>query len=295
MAVTEVSARVSPTTTSVVEVGEAAADLGDAEVADGEADGRVGRVEGPAAGDQGEVGGDVGADMRPIDAPGAARQEGRIDPGTDGDQADPRIVPAHWCGVTEHIDLGGFLRARREALQPADVGLRDSGRRRTPGLRREEVAALAGVSIDYLVRLEQGRDTKPSAAVLSALSDALRLTEEEHSHLAMLATISASPEMCPAASRPAERRVPATVRDILTALAPTPAFVQAPWGDVLAANEPWQALVAPLGLLETDQANLARFTFGDPRAAPPTPTGRPSPRTRSTSSGPPTSAGDATR
>ena len=168
--------------------------------------------------------------------------------------------------MTEHIDLGGFLRARREALQPSDVGLRDSGRRRTPGLRREEVAALAGVSIDYLVRLEQGRDTKPSAAVLSALSDALHLTEEEHRHLAVLATIAAGPEMCPRTFAAAERDVPDTVLAIVSALAPTPAFVLAPWGDVLAANEPWEALAAPLGLLEPEQPNLARYTFLDPRA-----------------------------
>ena len=71
-----------------------------------------------------------------------------------------------------------FLRARREQLQPADVGLPDSGRRRTPGLRREEVATLAGVSIDYLVRLEQGRDTRPSPSVIAALADALRLDDE---------------------------------------------------------------------------------------------------------------------
>ena len=75
----------------------------------------------------------------------------------------------HPDGVT---DLADFLRARREHLTPADVGLRDSGRRRTPGLRREEVATLAGVSIDYLVRLEQGRDTNPSPSVLGALADA---------------------------------------------------------------------------------------------------------------------------
>ena len=168
--------------------------------------------------------------------------------------------------MTDHIDLGGFLRARREALQPSDVGLRDAGRRRTPGLRREEVAALAGVSIDYLVRLEQGRDTKPSAAVLSALSDALQLTEEEHRHLAVLATIAAGPEMCPRTFAAAERDVPATVLAIVSSLAPTPAFVLAPWGDVLAANEPWEALAAPLGVLEPEQPNLARFTFLDPRA-----------------------------
>ena len=79
--------------------------------------------------------------------------------------------------VSEPSDLGAYLRARRESLRPADVGLVDNGRRRTPGLRREEVAALAGVSIDYLTRLEQGRDTNPSASVLAALSVATAPTK----------------------------------------------------------------------------------------------------------------------
>jgi transcriptional regulator with XRE-family HTH domain len=72
-----------------------------------------------------------------------------------------------------------YLRTRREQLQPADVGLPDSGRRRTPGLRREEVATLAGISIDYLVRFEQGRDTRPSASVIGALADALLVGSDQ--------------------------------------------------------------------------------------------------------------------
>ena len=169
-------------------------------------------------------------------------------------------------GVTEHVDLGGFLRARREALQPTDVGLRDSGRRRTPGLRREEVAALAGVSIDYLVRLEQGRDSHPSAAVLGALAEALQLTEDERRHLATLAAVVSSPEMCPKSFAAGQRQVPDTVRSLLTALAPTPAFVLSPWAEVLAANETWQALAVPLGVVDREDHNLVGFTFLDRRA-----------------------------
>src|ERR1700738_4190857 len=97
-------------------------------------------------------------------------------------------------GVTT---VAEFLRARRERLQPGDVGLPDSGRRRTPGLRREEVATLAGVSIDYLVRLEQGRDTRPSASVIAALADALRLDDEQRRQFYTLALISQSGELCP--------------------------------------------------------------------------------------------------
>jgi transcriptional regulator with XRE-family HTH domain len=161
--------------------------------------------------------------------------------------------------------LAEFLRARRERLSPAEVGFPDSGRRRTPGLRREEVATLAGVSIDYLVRLEQGRDTNPSPSVLNALAIALRLTDEEKVHMAGLAAHGRSPELCPAATDPVTE-VPATVRALLARLAPTPAFVVGPYGDVLAYNDPWERLVAPLGMLDGPAPNLARYVFLHPSA-----------------------------
>jgi transcriptional regulator with XRE-family HTH domain len=167
--------------------------------------------------------------------------------------------------VGDELDLGAFLRARREALRPGDVGLPDNGRRRTPGLRREEVAALAGVSIDYLVRLEQGKDTRPSAAVLMALADALRLGDDERVHVKRLATITGNPEFCPSEA-PVQAPVPATVRVLLDGFDPVPAFVVGPWGDVLAANATWRALVGPLGLLDDDPPNLARHAFRHPLA-----------------------------
>ncbi|WP_235559128.1 helix-turn-helix domain-containing protein, partial [Microbacterium sp. Leaf351] len=83
--------------------------------------------------------------------------------------------------------LGDFLRRRREALQPEDVGLARSPRRRTPGLRREEVAQLATMSTDYLNRLEQGRSPQPSEQMLTALARALRLSDDERGHLFRLA------------------------------------------------------------------------------------------------------------
>src|ERR1700730_5887898 len=107
----------------------------------------------------------------------------------------------HDGGVTT---VAEFLRARRDQLQPADVGLPDNGRRRTPGLRREEVATLAGVSIDYLVRLEQGRDTKPSPSVIAALADALRLDDDQRRQLGRLAVGAQCPKTHPAA-RPLAR------------------------------------------------------------------------------------------
>jgi transcriptional regulator with XRE-family HTH domain len=161
--------------------------------------------------------------------------------------------------------MAEFLRARREQLQPADVGLPDSGRRRTPGLRREEVATLAGVSIDYLIRLEQGRDTRPSASVIAALADALRLDDDERRQFSILAMTGQTSELCPAA-RPLTREVAATVTTLLERLGPTPAFVVGPSNDVLAWNKAWETFVRPLGMLEGAVPNLARHVFLHPGA-----------------------------
>jgi transcriptional regulator with XRE-family HTH domain len=158
-----------------------------------------------------------------------------------------------------------FLRARREQLQPADVGLPDNGRRRTPGLRREEVATLAGVSIDYLVRLEQGRDTRPSPSVIGALADALRLDDDQRREFSKLAVMSQNAELCPAA-RALAREVPPTVIALLKGLDPTPAFVAGPANDVLGWNDAWEQLVRPLGMLDGAVPNLARHVFLHPDA-----------------------------
>jgi transcriptional regulator with XRE-family HTH domain len=153
-----------------------------------------------------------------------------------------------------------FLRARRDQLQPADVGLPDNGRRRTPGLRREEVATLAGVSIDYLVRLEQGRDTKPSPSVIAALADALRLDDGQRRELYMLAMVSQTSVLCPSA-RPLARAVAPGVTALLKGLGTTAAFVAGPASDVLAWNDAWEQVVRPLGMLHGAVPNLARYVF----------------------------------
>jgi transcriptional regulator with XRE-family HTH domain len=158
-----------------------------------------------------------------------------------------------------------FLRARREQLRPGDVGLPDNGRRRTPGLRREEVATLAGVSIDYLIRLEQGRDTRPSPSVIAALSDALRLDDEQHRQFSTLAIASHAADLCPAA-RPLSRQVAPTVTALLERMGPTPAFVVGPANDVLAWNDAWERLVRSLGMLDGAVPNLARHVFLHPDA-----------------------------
>lgn len=173
-----------------------------------------------------------------------------------------RRLVRHDVGV---MTVAEFLRARREQLQPGDVGLPDSGRRRAPGLRREEVATLAGVSIDYLIRLEQGRDTRPSPSVIIALADALRLDDEQRRQFYKLAMLSHSGELCPAA-RPMTGKIAPTVMTLLERLDPTPSFVVGPANDVLAWNDAWELLVRPLGMLDGAVPNLARHVFLHPRA-----------------------------
>jgi len=163
-------------------------------------------------------------------------------------------------------ELGAFLRARREATKPADVGLPDTGRRRTPGLRREELATLAGVSVDYLVRLEQGRDRNPSASVVLALADALRLDNKDRVQLKILSQCESASQLCPFEDSPFAAEVPATMREVLARLDPTPAVVLGPWYDVLAANPAWECVMRPSGVLDGEGPNLARFTFLDPRS-----------------------------
>jgi len=162
-------------------------------------------------------------------------------------------------------ELGGFLRSRREAVTPAEVGLPDGPRRRTPGLRRSELATLAGVSVDYLIRLEQGRDTHPSVQVLAALGDALRLSEDDLNHLRVLAVISNGTELCPTA-RAAAHTVRPAVQAILNQLEPTPAFVVNHLSDLLAWTHGYDRLVRPLGILDEDAPNLIWFTFTDGRS-----------------------------
>jgi len=177
-------------------------------------------------------------------------------------------VPDASRAVPPRGELAAFLRARREHTAPRDVGLPDSGRRRTPGLRREEVATLAGVSVDYLVRLEQGRDLHPSADVLLALADAMRLTEEERRHLFFLGVKSGNEALCPAQVALALDVAP-TVAALLDALDPTPAFVVGPVADVLAWNTSWAAVAGALGLLDAAPGtppNLARYVFRHPAA-----------------------------
>ncbi|MFF0105946.1 helix-turn-helix transcriptional regulator [Streptomyces hirsutus] len=154
-------------------------------------------------------------------------------------------------------DLGEFLRARRARLRPEDVGLASYGRRRVAGLRREEVAVLAGMNSDYYARLEQGRERSPSPQILDAISGALRMDEEARAHLYRLA------DTVPAGRRtpPRETASPA-LRQLLEGYTGTPAFVLNPATDFLAANALAEALFSPFEKAD----NLARMTFLDPAA-----------------------------
>ena len=132
--------------------------------------------------------------------------------------------------MPEKPELSEFLRSRRARLRPVDVGLPERGQRRVPGLRREEIATLAGVSTDYYVRLEQGRSITASEEVLDALARALRLDEAERLHLHDLAKHRPIRQ-----SAPPSQRVRPGVRLLLDSLM-QPAFVLGRRTDVLATN-----------------------------------------------------------
>jgi transcriptional regulator with XRE-family HTH domain len=148
-------------------------------------------------------------------------------------------------------ELARFLRDRREGTPPADAGLPTDRRRRTPGLRREEVADLAHMSVDYYARLEQARGPHPSPRILDALTGALRLTEAERTHLFRLAGANPAPPVGPA------RRVRPYVADLLRRMPDSAAVVTAATYDVIAWNPLAEALLGGL----RDEPNLARRRF----------------------------------
>ncbi|MGH3726165.1 MAG: helix-turn-helix transcriptional regulator [Mycobacterium sp.] len=162
--------------------------------------------------------------------------------------------------------LADFLRRHREAVQPAEVGLPAGLRRRTAGLRREEVAQLTGMSVDYYGRLEQARSAQPSPQMLRALSRTLRLTEDETDHLYRLAGHTAPDRVTPASHvRPALLFVLDQLRDAA-------AFVCSDTGIMLAQNELAKLLTGDLATGETGlQSSLTWQWFTDPRRREVTP------------------------
>ena len=157
--------------------------------------------------------------------------------------------------MTAQNTLGEYLRARRELVDPRDVGLRVAGVRRTPGLRREEVATLAGISADYYLRLEQGRDRNPSAQVLEALARVFGLDATATEYLLSLAV----PRPAKRRARPRQETVRPGIHQLLGALN-LPAFVESRMFDVLAANSLATALSPSIRAGE----NRLRSVFLDP-------------------------------
>ena len=153
--------------------------------------------------------------------------------------------------------LGEFLRSRRERLRPDQLGLADPRRRRTPGLRRDEVASLAGISPEWYVKLEQGRSVVPSAATIEALSRALRLNEVERAHLAMLALGKRRPAFV-------RETVPDSVRCLVRSL-PYPAYITGLRWDVLAWNEAAATLLTDFGRVAVENRNILLYVLTDPR------------------------------
>ena len=160
--------------------------------------------------------------------------------------------------MARRADLAAFLRARRAAVAPQDVGLEPGPRRRTPGLRREEIALLAGVSVSWYTWLEQGRPINASIDVLDALARALRLDAVERSHLLELA---GHPTRQPV--EPGRDACPSGVLGLLRSVEPAPAFALGPTWDLMAWNDAFAALFAPIASLPPEECNLVWLLFAN--------------------------------
>ncbi|MFJ9030423.1 helix-turn-helix domain-containing protein [Streptomyces sp. NPDC102274] len=188
----------------------------------------------------------------------ATHRAARTGPSADSDSAP---VPDLRGGLDPRAELSEFLRTRRARLKPADVGLADhSRRRRVPGLRREELAQLAGVSAAYYTRFEQGNARNVSREVLDAISRVLKLSDAEHAHLLRLA----QPKRHRPRPAPPRRQVRPEVRELLTAMEGVPAYVWGRRADVLAWNQTASALFGDWAARAPQERNWARITFLDP-------------------------------
>ena len=155
-------------------------------------------------------------------------------------------------------EFGDFLRSRREKLTPKAVGLAGGRSRRTPGLRRQEVAELAGIGIDWYIRLEQGRAVRPSTATIDALARALRLGKTEHAHLTTLARTALRPEF-------ALESVPSSIRRLVEAL-DQPAYVTGRRWDVLAWNAAAADVFTDFGRLAEADRNILLYVLTEASA-----------------------------
>lgn len=158
-------------------------------------------------------------------------------------------------------ELGAFLRARRESLDSARLGMPWTGVRRTPGLRREEVAQLAGIGITWYTKLEQGRPVRPSTKALQAIAEALQCTEAETRHLFTLAGLGVPP----VAAGPVCSQLSASGRRILDSLHPLPAVLQNAYFDIVGFNQAYCRLVnVELEKVPPEDRNCIYLAFCNP-------------------------------
>ncbi|MEZ5242740.1 MAG: helix-turn-helix domain-containing protein [Microthrixaceae bacterium] len=224
------------------------------------------------------TGSDADPDGEPRDGRDGGQDSGQ-DSGRDGGQDSGRDSgqDSERDGERER-ELGDFLRSRRAAIDPADVGLPSGPRRRAPGLRREEVALLAGVSVTWYTWLEQGRAERPSRAVLDAVARALRLDDAEHSHLLTLARRAAGDGAVEASSRArragegveavdlAGHPPPDALVRTLDALDPAPSYLLGPRWEYLAWNRAQGLLYPKAESLAVEDRNLLFIVLCEPSA-----------------------------
>jgi transcriptional regulator with XRE-family HTH domain len=163
--------------------------------------------------------------------------------------------------LVQRNELGAFLRARRQATDPVSAGFRPGSRRRTPGLRREELAQLAGLSVTWYTWIEQGRDITISRQVIEALARGLELSQPERTHLFTLAGLALPPRA------PGPRLVDPLLSRLVEELYPRPAYVMNPWWDLLAYNDGYAEVLGGLDQRPEAERNILWLTFAESRGA----------------------------
>jgi transcriptional regulator with XRE-family HTH domain len=182
-----------------------------------------------------------------------------FDPGTREGVILVLDAPPKTDGAPRREELADFLRTRREAIRPEEVGLAGGGRRRTPGLRREEVSQLAGVGTTWYTWLEQGRDVRASASVLEAIAGALQLTPAERAHLILLGRgEQVSPVKAP------KEKVHPTVKKLVEGLGPNPGAIIGRRYDFLVWNDAHAAVFGDPGEMPDGRRNMLWSVFTDP-------------------------------
>jgi transcriptional regulator with XRE-family HTH domain len=170
--------------------------------------------------------------------------------------------------MDSHREIREFLMTRRSRLTPEQAGLPDfGGRRRVAGLRREEVALIAGISVEYYIRLERGNATGVSEAVLGGISRALQLDDAEHAHLHdLVRAATASPGAARRRNTPRGGQIPPSVHQMIDAMKDLAVLIQNGRGDIVAANSLGEALYSEMYVQPQRPPNFGRFVFLDPRS-----------------------------